>query len=57
MTDRKRYTCTQEAPWTPERGAAEHPGAEYLGDDSDGCCERYQCSNCGLRFRVTLPSH
>jgi hypothetical protein len=55
--DRERYTCTPEAPWTPDKGAAEHPGAEYLGDDLDGCCDRYHCKHCGLRFKVTLPSH
>jgi hypothetical protein len=55
MTDRERYTCTKEAPWQEGMGAAEHPGAEYLGDDLDGCCERYRCPHCGKRWREELP--
>jgi hypothetical protein len=55
--DRERYTCTAEAPWTPDKGAAEHPGATYLRDDYNECCACYHCPNCDLRFKVTLPSH
>ena len=55
MADRERYTCTKDAPWTADKSAAEHPGAEYLGSCLDDCCDRYRCQNCGKRFKVTVP--
>lgn len=49
----ERYTCTAAAPWSPERGErATHPDAADDGECSDGCCDYYRCSHCGLRFRV-----
>lgn len=55
MPDAERYVCTKAAPWTPERGDfAAHPDA--VADEPDtcreGCCDKYRCPNCGLRFTV-----
>lgn len=50
-----RYTCTAEAPWTPEKGRSLHPDAKTDGECFDGCCDFYKCPNCGLRWRQELP--
>ena len=52
------YVCTEDSPWQGTIRAV-HPDAVSDGDDDDygteGCYARYQCPNCGLRFRVELP--
>ena len=55
--DRPRYTCTAEAPWTSDKGAAEHPDATYLYDrDRDYVSFAvYHCDHCDLRFEEELP--
>ena len=58
MADDARYVCTREAPWSESKGfRATHPDAKDDGECSEGCCDYYKCPHCGLRFRVTLPSH
>ena len=54
-----RYICTKEEPWTEEKGRSMHPDAvklfgEYNGLSGGGDYERYECSNCKLKFWVTL---
>ena len=60
-TDRnKRYVCTKDDPWTEEKSdRAEHPDAKYIRsiDDDYGYYTVYKCPHCGLRFKVTGPSH
>lgn len=53
----KRYVCTADAPWTPDRGRSLHPAATYLGDRDHGdqLCAVYRCPICGLRFHVEVP--
>lgn len=60
MNDRKEpYTCTKDAPWTPDKGTpAVHPDADYLFDRDFGggeYCEKYRCPNCGESFYIELP--
>lgn len=53
-----RYICTKSDPWTPEKGRAIHPDAEYVSDRDFGggeYCEQYKCPNCGKYFYVELP--
>lgn len=55
-----RYVCTSAEPWTPEKGEyATHPDAREVGDQEDGYpggdYQRYECPNCGKRFKVELP--
>jgi hypothetical protein len=32
-----------------------HPNAKYVGSDYDGCCDEYECPDCGTEFSVELP--
>jgi hypothetical protein len=54
--DRQRYTCTSDAPWTPDKGAAEHPEANWVGerDYGDEVYDKYHCPACDLRFTVEV---
>lgn len=53
----ERFVCTKENPWTPDKGRAQHPDAEYLGDSDLGDYSEaeYKCPNCELLFAVELP--
>jgi hypothetical protein len=60
MTRRKRYLCTEDAPWTPDKGNyTSHPDAKAVGEQEDGWpggdIQRYECPHCGLRFSRELP--
>lgn len=55
MPSDERFTCTKADPWTPEKGDfATHPDAVADEPDtcSEGCCDKYRCPTCGLRFTV-----
>lgn len=39
----------------PKGPRYQHPNAKYVGDDYDGCCERYECPDCGTHFKMELP--
>ena len=58
----ERFICTKENPWTKDKGMAAHPDAKVIYSNDryyyweDGY-ERYKCPHCGLKFKVTLPSH
>jgi len=58
--DRKEpYVCTQDAPWTPDKGKpCQHPDAKYVSGKDYGLgeyCACYECPWCGLYFEVELP--
>lgn len=52
----ERFICTKDDPWTKEKGTpAQHPDAVSDGECFEGCCDRYKCPNCGLRFTEEVP--
>lgn len=53
------HTCTADDPWTEQKSdRAQHPDAKLVYDGGwEQEYERYECPHCGLRFKVTLPSH
>lgn len=56
----ERLICTKEAPYKPAEhlGAAPrvvHPDAKVIGDCLQGCCDRYECPNCGVRWLTEVP--
>lgn len=57
-TAAERFVCTESNPWTPDKGRAIHPDAEYVDDKDYGCgcyCVQYKCPHCGKFFEVELP--
>lgn len=45
--------CTANDPWSEDKGYPTiHPDAIDEGECFDGCCDKYRCPNCGLRFTV-----
>lgn len=32
-----------------------HPNAVDVGTCSEGCCDKYECEDCGTRFTVESP--
>jgi len=57
----ERYICSQDAPWTPEKGKrARHPDAQEVhGSQIDGWPSgdivTYRCPWCGQEFECELP--
>lgn len=60
MSEFDRKVCTKDAPmpknaggwWSRCRGGIQHVGEEFNGLSGGG---DYECPNCGLRFKVTVP--
>jgi len=58
MTD--RYVCTEDNPWTPDKGMGCHPEAELIDHydayytNIEDSWDKYVCPNCCLVFRVTV---
>lgn len=53
----ERYVCTAEAPWTPDKGRAQHPAAVHVRDRDYGFgrnTEVLHCPYCDLTFEVEL---
>lgn len=52
-----RFVCTAERPMPqPSPGGAWlHPDAEDAGTCHMGCCDRYQCPHCGVRWLKEMP--
>ena len=59
----EQYVCTNDAPWTPEKGdRSAHPDAVVTKDPDDiafssGNKTGYHCPNCGTDFYVTEPDY
>jgi acetone carboxylase gamma subunit len=57
------FKCTKDNPWKEgDPTPVHHVDAklEYSYDRYEACddnYEEYKCPNCGIRFKVTLPSH
>lgn len=55
----KRYVCTKEDPWTPEKGKRScHPDAKELFQEDNYPCGDlvyYECPHCGKKFTCELP--
>lgn len=56
----RRFRCTPETPWSPEKGTpVEHTNVEEVGDQEDstfgGDIQRYRCKDCGHTWRAELP--
>lgn len=47
MTDTYEATCQNGGKW--------HPNAKHVGTCYEGCCDDYECPECGLTFRVENP--
>jgi hypothetical protein len=47
-----RFLCTSERPM-PENasGIWLHPNAKDVGGCSEGCCDDFQCPDCGKKWR------
>ena len=57
-----RWICSKEKPYDPKNPEHRkhrwiHPDAKFLYEEhcSDETYEVYECPNCGLRFKVTVP--
>jgi len=54
-----RYVCTADAPWTPDKGACEHPDAVEVGEQQGGWpggdTQRYRCPHCKQSWVEELP--
>lgn len=35
--------------------SCKHPHAKCIGECSEGCCDRYECPDCGRRWLEELP--
>lgn len=56
MTTPERKLCTRQSPRPKDApGIWEHEGAKRVGECSSGCCDDYQCEDCGTRWRVEVP--
>lgn len=50
-----RKICTKEAPYKKDGDWHwQHPDAKSVGECLDGCCDYYECPNCGLHFTVEV---
>jgi hypothetical protein len=36
-------------------GACKHPKVKDVGSCYEGCCDKYECLDCSLRFTVECP--
>ena len=47
--------CTKDNPWNSKmgmEGGVQHPDAVDIGECVDGCCDKFECPNCGTKFLV-----
>ena len=58
----ERWICSKERPYNPSDPEHRkhrwiHPDAKLLREEyyDDEVYEIYECPNCGLKFRVTVP--
>ncbi len=52
MTDEE--TLLQDPAYC-KNGGKWHPDAVRVGDCGEGCCDDYECPDCGKSFRVEYP--
>lgn len=56
MTETARVDCRTVAERPLPKGPRYiHPNAKCTGSDYDGCCDEYECPDCGTEFSVELP--
>lgn len=52
----ERFIYTKDNPWSREKAErSQHPDAYEIDNLLCDCCAKYECPNCGLRFKVELP--
>lgn len=54
MSERVSCLTVKERP-LPKGPLYEHPNAERVGDCGEGCCDDWECPDCGTSWRFEWP--